>query len=116
MNSRAIPFSTVRVLLDENLPHDLAAMLAPHFAETVAGVGWAGVTNGELLRRAAGRFDALISMDRGLEFQQPLVRQPFGTVLISSPSNRMVHLKPLVSALLAALDGLGPGEIRRVGA
>lgn len=106
----------MRVLLDENLPRDLAAALSPHRAETVAGLGWSGIKNGELLRRAAGRFDALVTMDHGLEFQQPLTRQPFGTVLISAPSNRMHHLTPLVPDLLAAPDGLGPGEIRRVGA
>jgi hypothetical protein len=82
---------------------------------TVAGLGWEGILNGELLARAAGRFDALVTMDRNLQFQQPLGRQPFGVVLVGAPSNRMRHLRPLVPALLAALDGLGPGELRRVG-
>ena len=55
-------------------------------------------------------------MDRNLEFQQPLAEQPFGVVLVRAPSNRMIHLMPLIPNILDALDGLGPGELRRVGA
>jgi len=106
----------VRVLLDENLPVALAKALPGHQGETVSGIGWEGVKNGELLARAAGRFEALLTMDTNLEFQQPLAKQPFGVVLIRAASNRMVHLSPIVPAMLKALDGLQPGDIRRVGA
>ncbi len=66
----------MRVLLDENLPVDLAPELSVsgHEMATVIGLGWEGVRNGELLRRAASRFDAFVTMDRNLEFQQPLAR------------------------------------------
>ena len=71
--------------------------------------------NGELLRRAAGDFDAFVTMDRNIEFQQHLTRQPYGVVLVRAPSNRMRHLRPLVPAILAALERVKPGELRRVG-
>jgi hypothetical protein len=106
----------MRVLLDENVPLDLAGLLSGHDAQTVSGLGWDGVTNGELLRRMHGTFDALVTMDRNLPHQQNLAVQPFGVVLIQAPSNRMVHLRPLVSEILGALSGIGPGELRRVGA
>lgn len=106
----------MRVLLDENLPVDLAAELPGHDVQTVVGLGWEGVKNGELLDRTAGHFDVLVTMDRNLEFQQTLSRQPFGVVVVSAASYRMLHLRPLVSAILAALHGLRPGELRRVGA
>jgi len=105
----------VRVLLDENLPVALAAELSGHLVEKVIDLGWSGVTNGELLRRAGERFNALVTMDKNLEFQQPLLKQPFGVVVVRAPSNRMRHLLPLVPEILTALDGLGPGEIRTVG-
>jgi len=38
----------VRVLLDEQLPLDLAGALHGHTVDTVVGLGWAGITNGEL--------------------------------------------------------------------
>ncbi len=103
----------MRVLLDENLPVGLAAHLSGHFVETVAGLGWSGVTNGELLRRARDNFDALLTMDSKIEFQQAITTQTLAVVVIRAPSNRMRDLVPLVSRILTALDGIGPGEIRR---
>jgi hypothetical protein len=50
----------MRVLLDENVPVDLASLLDRHNVETVSGLGWDGVKNGELLLRMRGRFDALL--------------------------------------------------------
>jgi hypothetical protein len=108
-------FSPVRVLLDENLPHDLVGELPGHEVFTVQGLGWSGVKNAELLRRIGGAFDALVTMDRNLEKQQALAGQPFGTVIVRARSNRMVHLRPLVGALLEALIDLQPGQVRRVG-
>jgi hypothetical protein len=62
----------MRVLLEEQPPVDLASHLLGHAVETVVDRGWAGITNGELLRRMTGYYDALITMDRGIEFQQPV--------------------------------------------
>ena len=104
----------MRVLLDEQLPLDLAAMLEGHAATTVVGLGWAGVKNGDLLRRMRGEYDALLTMDQGIEFQQNIAALPFGMLLVLAPSNRMVHLQPLVPAILEALPGLKPGQLRRI--
>lgn len=52
----------MKVLIDENLPHELRHHLEPHDAYTVAYLGWNGRTNGNLLRKAASEnFDALIT-------------------------------------------------------
>ncbi len=105
----------MRVLLDEQLPLDLAAALHGHSVDTVAGRSWAGITNGELLRRMEGEYDALVTMDRGIEFQQNLTTMSIGVLLVRAPSNRMVHLHPLVSAILDALPALKPGQLHRIG-
>jgi len=60
----------VRVLLDEQLPVDLAVTLQGHSVDSVVDRGWAGITNGELLQRMQGEYDALITMDRGIEFSR----------------------------------------------
>lgn len=106
----------MRVLLDENLPHDLAACLLGHSVLTVQGLGWAGLTNGELLRRASGAVDGFITMDSNLQFQQRLEVLTFGVLVLHARSSRMADLLPLVDPVLAALSELTPGEIRHVGA
>ena len=68
----------MRVLLDENLPHDLTVALAMHTVSTVQGMGWSGVENGELLRRASGATDAFVTMDRRLHNQQNVAVLPYG--------------------------------------
>jgi len=75
----------VRVLLDENLPHDLSKLLVGHEADTVAGCGWAGIQNGELLRRASGDYQAILTMDRRMP-QQQAVDTPFAIILIAAPA------------------------------
>jgi predicted nuclease of predicted toxin-antitoxin system len=106
----------VRVLLDENIPVDLAALLTGHDVQTVSGLRWQGLKNGELLERAGGRFEAFVTMDRNIKQQQALADRSFGVVLLRAPSNRIAHLRPLVPALREALNGLKPGQIVRVGA
>jgi Domain of unknown function (DUF5615) len=106
----------VRVLLDENLPHDLIAGLSAHTVSTVQGMGWAGVENGELLSRASGQTDAFITMDRKLERQQNLSALPFGVVLVVARSNRVQDLLPLIPEILAALVRIQAGRLERVGA
>lgn len=106
----------MRVLLDENRPHDLIPQLVGHEVVTVQGLGWAGTLNGELLRRASGTGDAFVTMDRKLERQHDLGRLPFGVVVVAARSSRIQDLLPLVEAILGALETLQPGLVSRVGA
>ena len=102
----------MRVLLDENLPRGLASELEGHEVVTVQPAGWSGVKNGELLRRAQHLFDVLLTMDRSLQHQQNLNVLRLSVLIVRAPSNRMVHLKPLVGSILQALDELQPGQLR----
>jgi len=106
----------MRVLLDEQLPFDLSAELRGHAVDTVVGRGWAGIKNGELLRRMRSQYDVLVTMDRSIEFQQHIAILPFGIVVVRAQSNRLQDLKPLVPSILAAFLAAQPGLIRRVGA
>lgn len=52
----------MKLLLGENLPHQLRLELPGHDCFTVAFMGWRGVENGELLRRAASDgFEAFLT-------------------------------------------------------
>ena len=72
----------MRLLLDEHLPIGLAAEFPGHAVHTVSGRGWTGIKNGELLRRMNGQYDALVTMDRSIEFQQRIATLRFGIVLV----------------------------------
>ena len=104
----------MRVLLDENLPHDLIAELTGHDVVTVQGAGWSGVKNGDLLPRAAGQTDAFVTMDRKLEREHDLT-VPFGVIVLLARSNRVEQVLPLVPRLLEALQRTRPGQIDHIG-
>jgi hypothetical protein len=62
-----------------------------------------------------GQYDALVTMDRSIEFQKLIATLRFGIVLVRARSNRMQDLMPLVPSIRSALDTLKPGRIYRVG-
>jgi hypothetical protein len=113
---RTTPCWPVLILLDENLPVDLAVQLTGHQVDSVAGAGWTGIQNGRLLRLADERYEAFITMDRSLEHQQNLALLSLRIVLLRAPSNRMLHLRPLIPFVLEALRTIQPGELVSVGA
>ena len=102
-----------RVLLDENLPRKLKWSLEAE-ALTVPERGWGGTKNGLLLRLAAAEFDVLLTMDRGLEYQQNLTGLELCLVVLSAVSNDIDDLLPLVPSINAALQEAAPGRVIRV--
>ncbi len=106
----------MRVLLDENLPHDLRHLLVGHEVFTVTFMGWSGVQNGDLLQKAAeGGFVALITKDSGMEGQHDARSLPVAVVILRAATNDLEDIKPLVPMLLAALLELKPRSFVRVG-
>ena len=105
----------MRLLLDECVPKRLRRELPGHEVRTVQEAGWAGVRNGALLRAADGTFDAMLTVDQGVEHQQNLTGLRIGVVIIVAASNDIDDLRPLVPAVLGALRTLEAGEVRRVG-
>jgi hypothetical protein len=106
----------VRLLLDESLPRPLADLLTGHEVRTVSQVGWASLTNGELLRHAASEFDVLLTADQNIEYQQNLKTLPIAVVVLIASSNRLESLTPLMMDVLEALEHLQPRTLVRVGA
>lgn len=98
------------------MPRDLAAELPGHEVRTVGQQDWKGLDNGELLAEAAGRFDALISMDKTMPVERNVSRYQISLVLVGAVSNRIEALRPLIPAIQAALASVRPGEVKRVNA
>ncbi len=105
----------MRVLLDESLPRQLAPELVGHETSTVAQQRWQGLKNGRLLARAeADGFDALVTADQNIEYQQNLEGVGVGIIVLAALTNRIEDLLPLVPALLEALSTVRAGEVLTV--
>jgi predicted nuclease of predicted toxin-antitoxin system len=98
----------MRLLLDESVPSRLRRSLAGHSVTTVVEAGWSGVTNGKLLALAAMEYDAFITVDKNVPYQQNLGALPIALLVLDSVSNELAALLPLVPALLQELSSLKP--------
>ena len=79
-------------------------------------MGWAGLANGELLRRAAVEgFDVLITAGQHIEYQQNVPTVGVGIiVLVVANTYRIQDLLPLLPELLRVLPIMRPGQLTHV--
>jgi hypothetical protein len=77
---------------------------------------WSSKRNGELLQLMLKEgFEALLTVDQNLEFQQNLRASGVGVVLVIARTNRLKELRPLVPAMLNAIARVTPGALVKVG-
>ena len=106
----------MRVLLDEQLPRQLAPLLSGHEVRTVQQQSWAGLKNGTLLDVAeTAGFTVLVTGDRNLQFQQNLGERQLGVVVLCGASNALEDLVPLVPTAIAAIEVVQSGQVLQVG-
>ena len=104
------------LLLDECVPRPLKRDLIGHDVRHVVDMGWAGKRNGELLRLMLdARFEALLTVDKNLPFQQNLQASGIGVVVMLAKTNRVKELQPFAPQVLEALATIAPGQLIRVG-
>lgn len=105
----------MRILLDEQLPRQLAPYLIGHDVRTVQQESWAGLKNGVLLTKAENAgFSVFLTGDQNLEFQQNISKRRLGVVVLGAASNAIEDLLPLIPAALTAIDAVQPGQVVRV--
>lgn len=106
----------MRVLLDESVPLHLGPRLSGHQVSTVQRESWSGLKNGALLKRAAERFDAFITGDQSLQYQQNHATLQIGVIVLAARDNRVETIVGLSDRILEALRELRPGQVVRVAA
>ena len=105
----------MRVLLDEQLPRQLARHFIGHEVRTVQQQSWAGLKNGVLLITAeAAGFQVFVTGDRNLEHQQNVAGRRLGVVVLAAVSNALEDLLPLVPDALTAIASVRLGQVLRV--
>lgn len=106
----------MKLLLDENLPHELRHQLPGHEVFTTAYMRWAGLKNGKLLNETNNAvFRAFITMDDGIEQQQNVALLRLTVFVLHAKSNRMIDLQPLMPELADKLEHAVPGTVVHVG-
>lgn len=101
----------MRVLLDEMLDRRLKRSLPGEIeALTVRERGWSSLRNGELLEAAQHEFDALLTADRGIPYQQNLSRFDLTVMVLQATSNTIEDLEPLMEKVPDLLRTARPGE------
>lgn len=97
------------------MPRKLRRELPQYEVRTVVEMGWGGTKNGALLRRAAGEFEVLLTVDSNMEYQQDTTALPIAVVVLIAFSNDIDVLRPLMPEVRAVLSSLQPGGLYRIG-
>lgn len=103
-------------MLDENLPKRLKEILHPHKVFTVRDMGWNGIKNGELLKlMIANDFDALLTFDKNLQYQQNFKKSTIPVIVLNASDNSFITLSKLKDKILKVISGKlssGPNEVK----
>lgn len=97
-----------RILFDHSVPRGLRRLLPGHDVRTAREMGWATLTNGELLDVAEREgFDVLITPDQNIRFQQPLADRRLALVILSTNAWPIVqqHAGRIAQAVTQARAG-----------
>ena len=105
----------MRLLLDESVPMQLRSLLGEHDVWTVRNMGWNGRSNGELLALAREEFDAFITLDQNLEYQQDITGRNIPIIVLIARRSGIDHLEPLIPRVLQALQNLKRRHVLQIG-
>ena len=103
----------MRIIIDECVP-SIVKRIPDRDIVTVQDMGWAGIKNGELVKRVAAEFDVFITSDKNLRHQQNLSALDLSIVLL--PSNQVPVVQSLLPKIDSALDDLSKGSFIEIDA
>jgi hypothetical protein len=103
----------MRLLFDQGNPVPLRSHLPNHLVETAYEKGWSTLKNGDLLSSAeAEGFDALVTTDQNLRYQQNLTDRKISVVVLLTTN--WPRIKNHVSLVVQAIDNLHPGSYEEI--
>jgi predicted nuclease of predicted toxin-antitoxin system len=102
----------MKILFDQGTPAPLRHALPGHAVSTAYEMGWASLTNGDLLDAAELSFDVLVTTDQNLPYQQNLTGRRLAVLIL--PTTSWPMLKGRVPDVDAALGTIEPGSVVRL--
>lgn len=96
------------ILLDACVPCPLRNLLSPHAVRTAQEMGWGRLKNGALLKVVEAEFDAFVTTDKNLRYQQSVPRQKLAILVL--PTNDWPMLQRNGGIIIARIAALKPGD------
>lgn len=98
----------MRILFDQGTPAPLRRALTEHSVATAFEMEWSQLTNGDLLTVAEAAFDALITTDRNLKYQQN--RRERRLAILVLPTTSWPTIRRHLDEVSTAVNALKPGD------
>lgn len=98
----------MKVLLDACVPRPLRKFLPDHTVHTAQEMGWGQLKNGALLKEAESQFDAMITTDQNLKYQQNITGRKLAILVL--PTNDWPTIRGKTSDIAAKVATLKPGD------
>jgi predicted nuclease of predicted toxin-antitoxin system len=103
----------MKVLFDQGTPVPLRDHLPNHIVETAYEKGWSHLKNGDLLTQAeAEGFDALITTDQNLRYQQNLSGRSISVIVLLTTN--WPRIKNHAELIAHVIDNLHPGSYEEI--
>jgi|SRR6185437_5154706 len=102
----------MKILLDECVPWPMSNLLSNHACSSVQELGWGGIKNGDLLRRAEDEFDLFITSDQNIRYQQNLAGRRIAILELST--NDVNRIQSASTLIQEALQRIQPNEFRQL--
>ena len=102
-----------RILFDANMPRGLRSAFHDHDVLTAFQMGWGALLNGQLLAAAEeSGFDAILTGDKNLVYQQNLVSRKIAIVVLST--NHWPTVRIQQDVIVEAIRAITPGSYTEV--
>jgi hypothetical protein len=98
----------MKILFDHGTPAPLRCQLAGHEISTAYEMGWAKLGNGDLLAAAEKSFDAFITTDQNLRYQQNLAGRRLAILIL--PTTSWPEIQKQTDKIAIAVTALEPGD------
>jgi len=103
----------MKLLFDQGTPVPLRRFLHPHEVDTAAECGWSAIENGDLISAAeAAGYDAIVTTDQNLKYQQNLKERIIAIVVLKTTS--WPRIKKSVDFVVSEIESVSPRDYREI--
>ncbi len=98
----------MRILFDQGTPAPLRHAFSGHDVSTAFEMGWSNLQNGDLLAAAEQKFDALVTTDKNLRYQQNLSGRRLAILVL--PTTSWPEIQKHSDEISVKAKALQPGD------